>query len=136
MSSRQEITVESSIMQVVKVENPNNKRIAEIPGYWKQDILLVRHHNTVNMAVKFQQMWERFWARQILCPSKNNSFGAQVISVVHQSSSTKCLNDSSRALLLKLTGLTLLATVGVVSAWLCQVRWTCLDNNIVKATAI
>ena len=70
----------------------------------------------VKRAARVKLMWERFSTRQlILCAVKENSLGTQVPTIMRDIS--KCLNNSSRALFLKLRASAFLAVGGPTSTW-------------------
>ena len=109
----QEMTVKDSLMQMVRVKNPSIKRIAKSPR--DEDTFLASDQNK---AAKVQLMGDRFLARQLLyCLKENNLSGTLDTPVVIHISSSKCLNDTNRAFLLKLEAATLLASVHLASTW-------------------
>ena len=75
----------------------------------------------VKRAARVKLIWERFSTRQlILCAVKENSLGTQVPTIMRDIS--KCLNNSSRALFLKLRASAFLAVGGPTSTWSCHLE--------------
>ena len=69
--------------------------------YMKEDAGSISEQSKKTRASRVKLMWERFWNMQwMLCPVEKDLQGAQVTTFKEEIS--KCLNNSSRALFLKL----------------------------------
>ena len=87
-------------------------------------LLQVNNKEVKMRAAQLQQMWKTFFHQQLLLfqarvhllEFQRHSSVAECIS---RQVSSKCLNDSSRAMKVKLEAATLLATGGLSKGWSC-----------------
>ena len=80
--------------------------------------MLVHPEREKLRAVKLQQMWETFFNRQLpffLAGTRLSEY--QELSSVTECIYSKCLNDTSRALILKMETATLLVMADLASNW-------------------